>query len=60
MKKTGKPSADASVLKKLAAKGYDLPKMILDYKAANTLNKMFLNRWEDDLGTDKRFTQVLI
>lgn len=52
--KTGKPSTDASVLKKLAAKGYDLPKMILDYKAANTLNKMFLNRWEDDLGTDKR------
>ena len=52
--KTGKPSADASVLKKLAAKGYDLPKMILDYKAANTLNKMFLNRWEDDLGIDKR------
>lgn len=52
--KTGKPSVDASVLKKLAAKGYDLPKMILDYKAANTLNKMFLNRWEDDLGTDKR------
>ena len=52
--KTGKPSVDASVLKKLTAKGYDLPKMILDYKAANTLNKMFLNRWEDDLGTDKR------
>lgn len=52
--KTGKPSVDASVLKKLAAKGYDLPNMILDYKAANTLNKMFLNRWEDDLGTDKR------
>lgn len=52
--KTGKPSVDASVLKKLAAKGCDLPKMILDYKAANTLNKMFLNRWEDDLGTDKR------
>lgn len=52
--KTGKPSADASVLKKLTAQGYDLPKMILDYKAANTLNKMFLNRWEDDLGTDKR------
>lgn len=52
--KTGKPSVDASVLKKLAAKGHDLPKMILDYKAANTLNKMFLNRWEDDLGTDKR------
>lgn len=52
--KTGKPSADAAVLKRLAAKGYKLPQMILDYKAANTLNKMFLNRWEDDLGTDKR------
>lgn len=52
--KTGKPSADAAVLKRLAAKGHKLPQMILDYKAANTLNKMFLNRWEDDLGSDKR------
>lgn len=53
-KKTGKPSADAAVLKRLAAQGHELPKQILDYKAANTLNKMFLNRWEDDLGPDKR------
>ena len=52
--KTGKPSADAEVLNKLAAKGYDIPKVLLEYKAANTLNKMFLNRWEDDLGYDKR------
>lgn len=53
-KKTGKPSADAAVLKRLAAKGHNLPQLILDYKAANTLNKMFLNRWEGDLGPDKR------
>lgn len=52
--KTGKPSADAAVLKRLAAQGHKLPQQILDYKAANTLNKMFLNRWEDDLGPDKR------
>lgn len=53
-KKTGKPSADAAVLKRLASQGHELPQLILEYKAANTLNKMFLNRWEDDLGPDKR------
>jgi DNA polymerase-1 len=52
--KTGNPSADASTLKKLAAQGNELPQLILDYKAANTLNKMFLNRWDGDLGPDKR------
>ena len=52
--KTNLPSADAEVLKKLAARGYEIPKLLLEYKAANTLNKMFLNRWEDDLGSDKR------
>lgn len=52
--KTNLPSADAEVLNKLAAKGYTIPQLLLEYKAANTLNKMFLNRWEDDLGTDKR------
>ncbi len=52
--KTNLPSADAEVLKKLAAKGYEIPKLLLEYKAANTLNKMFLNRWENDLGSDKR------
>lgn len=53
-KKTGRPSADAAVLKRLAAQGHTLPQLLLDYKAANTLNKMFLNRWEGDLGPDKR------
>lgn len=52
--KTNLPSADAEVLKKLAKKGYEIPQLLLEYKAANTLNKMFLNRWEDDLGSDKR------
>lgn len=52
--KTNKPSADAEVLNKLARKGYEIPKVLLEYKSANTLNKMFLNRWEDDLGFDKR------
>lgn len=50
----GKPSADASVLKKLANKGYELPTMILEYTSANTLNKMFLNRWGDDASYDGR------
>lgn len=50
----GQPSADASVLKKLANKGHELPQMILDYTAANTLNKMFLNRWGDDASYDGR------
>ena len=52
--KTGKPSADAEVLKRLAAKGYETPKLLIEYKAANTLNKMFLYRWEDDLAPDGR------
>lgn len=52
--KTGKPSADAAVLKRLAAQGYELPTLITEYKEVNTLNKMFLNRWGDDLGTDGR------
>jgi DNA polymerase-1 len=48
------PSADASVMKRLAGKGYELPQLILDYSAVNTLNKMFLNRWEDDAAYDGR------
>ena len=48
------PSADASVMKRLAGKGYELPQLILDYSAVNTLNKMFLNRWEDDASYDGR------
>lgn len=50
----GEPSSDASTLKKLAAKGYELPKLIMDYTAANTLNKMFLNRWGEDSSYDGR------
>ena len=52
--KTGAPCADAGVLKRLAGKGYKIPQLILEYKGINTLNKMFLNRWEDDLGSDGR------
>lgn len=44
----GAPSAAADTLKELAMKGYDLPKLLLQYKDASTRNKMFLNRWEDD------------
>ena len=56
LKKTpkGAPSADASTLKKLAAQGYELPQLMLDYAAANTLNKMFLNRWGTDASYDGR------
>lgn len=51
---TGQPSADASVCKRLAAMGYEIPQLMLEYTAANTLNKMFLNRWEDDASYDGR------
>lgn len=44
----GAPSASASVLKELSIKGYELPKLLLEYKDIATRNKMFLNRWEDD------------
>lgn len=50
----GAPSADASTLKKLAAQGYELPQLMLEYSAANTLNKMFLNRWGEDSSYDGR------
>ena len=48
--KTGKGAASTSaeVLRKLSMKGYELPKLLLQYKDASTRNKMFLNRWEDD------------
>lgn len=50
IKRTGKgaPSAAADTLKELAMKGYELPKLLLQYKDISTRNKMFLNRWEDD------------
>lgn len=43
--KTGKPSADAKVLKKLASMGYELPKELLDYKFYYGANSKFLTRW---------------
>ena len=51
---TGAPSGDAGVMTRLAAQGYELPKLILEYSAANTLNKMFLKRWGDDSSYDGR------
>ena len=50
----GAPSADASVMTRLAAQGYELPKLMLEYAAANTLNKMFLKRWGEDSSYDGR------
>lgn len=44
----GAPSTDKSVLKRLAGKGFEVPQLILDYSAINTLNKMFLARWGND------------
>lgn len=51
---SGAPSADAGVMTRLASQGYELPKLILEYSAANTLNKMFLNRWGEDSSYDGR------
>ena len=44
----GAPSTSAEVLRELSMKGYEIPKLLLQYKDASTRNKMFLNRWEDD------------
>ena len=44
----GAPSTSAEVLRDLSMKGYELPRLLLQYKDASTRNKMFLNRWEDD------------
>ena len=51
---SGNPSSDAGVLNRLAAQGYKLPQLMLEYTAANTLNKMFLKRWGDDSSYDGR------
>lgn len=50
----GAPSADKNILKRLAAQGHELPQLMLEYAAANTLNKMFLNRWDEDSSYDGR------
>lgn len=51
---SGNPSSDAGVLNRLAADGYKLPQLMLEYSAANTLNKMFLRRWGEDSSYDGR------
>lgn len=43
--KTGKPSAEAKVLKKLASKGHELPVQLLDYKFYYGAGSKFLSRW---------------
>lgn len=50
----GAPSSDASTLKKLAAKGYEIPQLMLEYSGISTRNKMFLNRWGEDASYDGR------
>ena len=50
----GAPSADASTLKKLAAQGYEIPQLMLEYSGITTRNKMFLNRWGEDSSYDGR------
>ena len=52
--KTGKPSADAKVLKRLKAKGYTLAEELLDYKYYYGANTKFLNNWGDYAKHDGR------
>ena len=52
--KTGEPSSDAKVLKRLKAKGFTLAEQLLDYKFYYGANSKFLNRWEDDAFYDGR------
>jgi DNA polymerase I-like protein with 3'-5' exonuclease and polymerase domains len=43
--KTGKPSSDAKVLKRLSSQGFDLAKQLLEYKFYYGANTKFLNQW---------------
>jgi DNA polymerase-1 len=43
--KTGEPSSDAKVLKRLSAKGFVLAQQLLDYKFYYGANTKFLNQW---------------
>ena len=53
-KKTGSPSADASTLRKLSAKGFEIADEILDYKFYYGANSKFLNKWLDFAKYDGR------
>jgi DNA polymerase-1 len=52
--KTGKPSTDAKVLKRLVAQGYTLPKQLLEYKFYYGANSKFLNQWGEYAKYDGR------
>lgn len=52
--KTGNPSADAKVLKKLASMGYELPTQLLDYKFYYGANSKFLTKWGNYAKYDSR------
>jgi len=43
--KTGRPSADAKVLRRLRAKGFDIADLLLEYKFYYGANSKFLNQW---------------
>ena len=47
-KKTGRPSSDAGVLKRLKAKGYPIANDLLEYKKYYGANTKSLNRWPLD------------
>jgi DNA polymerase I-like protein with 3'-5' exonuclease and polymerase domains len=53
-KKTGNPSADASTLRKLKAKGHKIAGELLDYKFYFGANSKFLNKWGDYASYDGR------
>jgi DNA polymerase-1 len=52
--KTGAPSSDAKCLRRLAAKGYELPEKLLKYKEFYGANTKFLNRWGEYAKYDGR------
>lgn len=53
-KKTGNPSADVKVLKKLAAKGFVLAQQLIDYKFYFGANSKFLDKWGAYASYDNR------
>ena len=52
--KTGSPSADAKVLKRLRAKGFTLAEQLMDYKFYYGANSKFLNAWPKYIRHDGR------
>lgn len=52
--KKGAPSSDAKVLKRLVAKGYELPQQLLDYKFYYGANSKFLKAWPEYASYDGR------